>query len=217
MKRGIFLAIAFFVFTAPLSAQTFEAVPEGRPPKVFVLDAGHGGYDLGITAGEAKEKDISLNLAKDLGEALSKKGKRVFHTREVDRCMSLIGRINFINQKRPDIFISLHSSISKNFVLYAPMIRDYSSDEMVDFYSLSSRQKRYIRKSKALSDSLRKAIKEEFKVDVSQREMPLPILNSVGAPSVLIEFPSPEFMGYDQEIRTRFVNAVINGIAAYGQ
>ncbi|MEW6213733.1 MAG: N-acetylmuramoyl-L-alanine amidase [Nitrospirota bacterium] len=197
--------------------QTVEKQPVLILSKVFVLDAGHGGYDFGITAGDAREKDISLNLAKDLDVTLLRKGKRVFLTRKVDQYMSLIDRINFVNQKKPDVFISLHSSMSKNFVLYVPVIKDYSSDEMVDFYSLSSRQKKYIRKSKALSDSIGKAIKDEFKVDVIYREMPLPILNSAGAPSVLIEFPSPKFMVYDQQIRTRFVNSVINGIAAYGQ
>jgi N-acetylmuramoyl-L-alanine amidase len=185
--------------------------------KVFVIDAGHGGYDFGITSGDVSEKDISLGLAKDLWKILSKKGKKVFLTRKVDQYISLADRINLVNQKSPDVFISLHFSISENFILYSPKFEEQDSNEIVDFYSLSSRQKKYIEKSKALSDSIEKAIKDEFKANVIRREMPLPILNSVGAASVLIELPSPRFVVYDQQMKARLENSIINGVATYGQ
>jgi N-acetylmuramoyl-L-alanine amidase len=187
------------------------------PFKVFAIDPGHGGYDFGIIYGDVSEKDMSLNLAKDLYTVLSKKGKRVFLTRKADQYVSLADRINLVNQKSPDVFISLHSSMSDNFVLYNPKFEEQGSDEIVNLYSLSSRQRRYIEKSKAFSVSIEKAIEDEFKVDTICREMPLPILNSAGAPSVLIEFPSPKFLVYDQQMRARLINTIINGIALYGQ
>ena len=185
--------------------------------KVFIIDAGHGGYDFGITSGDVSEKDISLSLAKDLSAAFSKKGKKVFLTRKTDQYVSLTDRINFVNQKNPDVFISLHFSMSEKFVLYSPKFEEQGSNEMVDLYNLSSRQKKYIGKSKALSESIGKAIKDEFKADVSYMEMPLPLLNSVGAPCVLIELPSPGFMVYDQQVRSKLVNSIISGITLYGQ
>jgi N-acetylmuramoyl-L-alanine amidase len=184
---------------------------------IFVIDAGHGGYDFGITSGDVSEKDISLSLAKDLWKILSKKGKRVFLTRKVDQYISLADRINLVNQKRPDVFISLHSSLSENFVLYSPKFEEQESNEIVDFYRLSSRQKKYIGKSKILSDSIGKVIKDEFKITVIQREMPLPLLNSVGAPCILIELPSPRFLVYDQQVKARLEDSIINGVVLYGQ
>lgn len=186
-------------------------------PNVFVFDAGHGGYDFGITSGDTKEKDISLSLVKYLDTVLSKKGKKVLLTRKVDQYLSLVDRIKFVNQKNPEVFISLHSSISEDFVIHIANFRDEGSDEMVDFYSLSSRQKKFLKKSKALSDSIGKAIKDEFQKNVIYREIPLPILNSAGAPAVLIEFPSPRFVTYDQQMRMRLVDSIINGLIAYGQ
>jgi N-acetylmuramoyl-L-alanine amidase len=187
------------------------------PSKVFVIDAGHGGYDFGITSGDVSEKDISLRLSKDLSTALSKKGKKVFLTRKTDQHVSLTDRINLVNQKNPDVFISLHFSMSERFVLYSPKFEEQGSNEMVDLYSLSSRQKKYIGKSNALSESIGKAIKDEFKSDVIYMEMPLPLLNSVGAPCVLIELPSPRVMVYDQQVRSKLVSSIINGITLYGQ
>jgi N-acetylmuramoyl-L-alanine amidase len=216
--------IKFFKLSSP-ARLVFDVQPpkqlEKQPPvipsKVFAIDPGHGGYDFGIIYGNVSEKDISLSLAKDLNTVLSKKGKRVFLTRKVDQYVSLADRINLINQKRPDVFISLHSSISENIVLYSPKFEEQGSDEIVDRYSLSSSQRKYIEKSKALSVSIEKAIEDEFKINVIHREMPLPLLNSVGAPSVLIEFPSPRFLAYDQRMRRRLINSIINGIVAYEQ
>jgi N-acetylmuramoyl-L-alanine amidase len=184
---------------------------------VFVIDAGHGGYDFGITYGNVSEKDISLSLAKDLGAFLSKKGKKVFLTRKVDQYISLSDRINLVNQKKPDVFISIHSSMSKNVVLYSPKFEEQVSNELVDSYSLSSIQRGYVGKSKALSESIGKSIKDEFKSGVIYGEMPLPLLNSVGAPCVLIELPSPGFVVYDQQMRSKLVNLIINGITLYGR
>lgn len=186
-------------------------------PKIFVIDAGHGGYDFGLTSGNTKEKDLSLGLAQDLETILSRKGKKVFLTRKGDQYMSLIERIKFVNQKTPDVFLSLHSSMSENFVLYVAKFKDESSDEIVDLYSLSSRQKKYIGKSKALSENIGKALKDEFNKSVIYREMSLPILNSTSAPSIMIELPSPRSTVYDQQMRTRLINSIIKGFAAYGQ
>jgi N-acetylmuramoyl-L-alanine amidase len=216
--------IKFFRLSSParlvFDIQKKEIQPEKQPQALsrgFAIDAGHGGYDFGITHGAVSEKDISLALAKDLAAALSKKGKKVFLIRKVDQYISLTERINFANQKSPDVFISFHSSSSKDFVLYNPKFEEQVSNEMADFYSLSSKQKKYIGKSKSLSDDIEKSIEDEFKVDVIRREMPLPLLNSVGAPSVFIEYPSPVFTVYDQKMRTKLVNSIMNGIAAYGQ
>jgi N-acetylmuramoyl-L-alanine amidase len=197
--------------------KTAEKQPVPILSRVFVIDAGHGGYDFGITSGDVSEKDISLSLAKDLSTILSRKGKKVFLTRKVDQYISLADRINLVNQKSPDVFISLHSSMSEKFILYSPKFEEQGSNEIVDFYSISSRQRKYIEKSKALSVSIGKAIEDEFKTDIIRREMPLPLLNSAGAPSVLIELPSPKFMVYDQQMRARLENSIINGVATYGQ
>jgi N-acetylmuramoyl-L-alanine amidase len=195
--------------------------PEKQPAPVllksFVIDAGHGGYDFGIAFGNVSEKDITLSLAKDLGALLVKKGRKVFLVRRVDQHISFADRISLVNQKNPDAFISLHLSVSRNFVVYAPKVEEQTSNETLDSYSVAVKQKKYVAKSKALSENIIKAIKEEFKEDVFHRDMPLPVLNSVGAPSVLIEFPSPQFVTYDQQMKTRIINVILNGIAAYGQ
>jgi N-acetylmuramoyl-L-alanine amidase len=181
------------------------------------IDAGHGGYDFGITYGSTSEKDIMLTLAKDLSASLAKKGKKTFFTRRSDQYLSLGERIGIINQKTPDVCISLHASTSQGFVLYSPRFEEQTSAEPADFYSLSVRQRKYVQKSKAFAESIGKALKDAFKADIFQREMPLPLLNSVASPCILVELPSPKYVHYDQQIRGKVVDALINGVTAYEQ
>jgi N-acetylmuramoyl-L-alanine amidase len=184
----------------------------------FVIDAGHGGYDFGITSGKKSEKEVSLTLARNLGKSLSSKRKKVFYTRKADQYVPIADRIRLVNKKRPDIFISFHTSMSEDFVIYSPKFEEQGQDSesIVDYYSISSRQRRYIRKSTSLADSIESAIEVEFQIDAVRRNMHLPILNSAGAPCVLIEFPSPKFLIYDEQMEERINNAILSGFAAYG-
>jgi N-acetylmuramoyl-L-alanine amidase len=201
----------------PQAEKLPDKQPLGRVSKVFIIDPGHGGYEFGITGENVNEKNITLNLAMDLSDILMKKSKKVFLSRKADQFLSLSDRISFVNRKAPDIFISLHVSLSNNFIIYSPHFNEQSTNELVDFYSFTSRQKKYIGKSKVLAESIGKAIKEEFNMSVIRREMPLPLLQSTGAPAVLIELPFPKFMAYDQKMRERLAKTIMNGVALYEQ
>ena len=184
----------------------------------FVLDAGHGGYDFGITYGNVYEKDLVLNLSKGLSQVLLKMNKKVHLIRKVDQFVSLSDRVSFVNQKSPDIFVSLHVSLSQNIAVYRPKFDELEIKDLTDIYALTSRQKKFLWKSISLSKSLGKSFENEFGEEkIVYREFPLPILNAVGAPSVLIELPSPKYVLYDQQMKERVINAVIRGFAVYGQ
>ncbi|HDP25361.1 MAG TPA: N-acetylmuramoyl-L-alanine amidase [Deltaproteobacteria bacterium] len=75
----------------------------------IVIDPGHGGKDPGaISPTGIKEKGITLELGKLLAQRLKKDGFQVFLTREKDVFMTLEERTAFANQKKADLFISLH-------------------------------------------------------------------------------------------------------------
>lgn len=203
---------------APKAAADIKPQSDVVPAqKIYVIDTGHGGYDSGIAGDDIKEKDIVLSVAREIEGLLIKKGKKVFLTRKSDQFMSIKDRAVFTNQKFAEIFISVHVSSEEGFALYVPNISDTGYDPAVALYSLSLRQQRYLQKSRALGDGISKAVKEEFNLNVIRREMPLPILNSVAAPAVLVEIPSFRIMNYDQKTRTRLAEAIIKGFSYYGQ
>lgn len=77
---------------------------------VVVIDAGHGGKDGGAVGTFAKEKDITLNVAKLLGSKISDECEniKVVYTRDSDKYLTLQQRANIANRAKGDLFISIH-------------------------------------------------------------------------------------------------------------
>ncbi len=77
---------------------------------VVVIDAGHGGKDGGAVGTYAKEKDITLNIAKLLGSKISNECEniKVVYTRDTDKYLTLQQRANIANRAKGDLFISIH-------------------------------------------------------------------------------------------------------------
>ncbi len=87
----------------------------GLGVKTIVLDPGHGGSDPGcIGRSGLKEKEVVLDLALDLKQQLSEAGFNVALTRETDIFIPLENRTVIANQKRADLFLSLHVNAHPN-------------------------------------------------------------------------------------------------------
>ena len=78
--------------------------------KLVVIDAGHGGHDVGAIAGGKKEKDLVLQISKKLETQLKKLGYRVAMTRTNDRFLKLQERTKIADKKDAAIFISVHAN-----------------------------------------------------------------------------------------------------------
>lgn len=110
----------------PLNLTDVEAAQSASPPLLgrrIVIDAGHGGIDPGACRGNLTEETIVLDLALQLRDLLAAAGADVRLTRETDKDLSdsvplersnsrkrrdIIGRVEFVNKLRPDVFLSLH-------------------------------------------------------------------------------------------------------------
>src|SRR5580700_2788857 len=86
-----------------------------RVPKMrIVVDAGHGGWDLGTVGRQGLlEKDLVLEIAQRLGKLLeSRLGADVILTRIDDNYIPLDERAGIANQAQADLFISVHANYS---------------------------------------------------------------------------------------------------------
>lgn len=98
----------------------FRIVVDFRPSNssqkefTIAIDAGHGGKDPGaIGFNKYREKDITLAVAKKLKTKLSKDFNIVM-TRETDVFIPLATRSRIANNKKADLFVSLHANAAKN-------------------------------------------------------------------------------------------------------
>jgi N-acetylmuramoyl-L-alanine amidase len=79
-----------------------------------VLDPGHGGYDQGTVGPKGlMEKDLVLDVALRLGKLIeSRMGSEVIFTRSDDTFVPLEGRTALANEKKADLFLSIHANSS---------------------------------------------------------------------------------------------------------
>lgn len=87
--------------------------------KTIIIDAGHGGKDVGTSFKDIYEKDINLKISLELKNQLEKKGASVYLTRSGDYDLSkpnakrrkksdFDNRILLINNSKSDLYISIH-------------------------------------------------------------------------------------------------------------
>ena len=72
------------------------------------IDAGHGGWETGAVTGNVYEKDLNLNISKQVADQLRAQGYTVFETRRNDSYVQLHERDDRPNELETDIFVSIH-------------------------------------------------------------------------------------------------------------
>jgi N-acetylmuramoyl-L-alanine amidase len=102
---------------AALSVKAPEQALPARSGKFrIVLDAGHGGWDLGTVGRQGLlEKDLVLDVTQRLGKLLQTRlGSEVMFTRTSDNYLPLDQRADFANQTQADLFVSVHANYSSS-------------------------------------------------------------------------------------------------------
>lgn len=82
--------------------------------KIIVIDAAHGGKDLGAKIGDVQEKDIVEAISKKIKAQNQDENIEIFLLREGDHFMELSERVSIINNLKPSLVISLHADASKD-------------------------------------------------------------------------------------------------------
>ncbi len=104
--------------SAPVAALAAKASDQPMPAKTgrfrIVLDAGHGGWDLGTVGRKGLlEKDLVLDVTQRLGKLLrARLGSEVMFTRTDDTYLPLDQRADIANQAQADLFVSVHANYS---------------------------------------------------------------------------------------------------------
>src|SRR5688500_14658815 len=98
--------------TQPRATSSPVAAPARKSPSRprVILESGHGGRDPGapMRSTALREKDIALQVALRVGDALRANGVDVVFTRTRDTLIALDDRGRIANQAKGDVFISIH-------------------------------------------------------------------------------------------------------------
>lgn len=79
---------------------------------VVVIDPGHGGRDSGALGRKTNEKTVNLNVSLKVGEYLKSMNPNIVihYTRRKDVFIGLNERADFANDKKADLFVSVHAN-----------------------------------------------------------------------------------------------------------
>jgi len=161
MKGFKLLAISVF------SAAFLSFTPVNK--KLIIIDAGHGGNDIGASRNGIYEKEIVLNIGKKIQEFNSVQDKfEVILTRDTDNYSQLSERTALINKLNPEMVISLHMNNSPH--------------QESERYGLEI----YTQNTEA-SQKLAQQISQKFNPCEVLGEKNLHILRESKAPAVLVE------------------------------
>lgn len=107
----------------------------GLKVRRVVIDAGHGGRDTGAIGPDGtREKDVALAIASKLGRRLEAMGLEIVMTRDDDRFVTLEERTRIANQKKGDLFISVHCNAAASKALRG--IETYTLNTSSNRYSI---------------------------------------------------------------------------------
>lgn len=200
------------VKTTPKAVLVPKKTVEAKKPTqisnyfTVVIDSGHGGSDVGATRNNIHEKDITLKISKMVEENLKDKNVKVYMVRDRDKTVSLAERCEFSNEKKPNLFVSIHVNSSTN--------EDIKGVE-THWYKEDSRQyANYVHKE------MQKKIKNWNTVDRGLFNSKFYVINHTDAPAILCE------IGFisnkderDEIIKTKrqeeIAEAIANGIYNY--
>lgn len=210
--------------------------------KKIVVDAGHGGKDTGaIGRMGTKEKDINLLIALELARVLRiDGGYEVYLTRTDDTFVSLIDRTVFANEKKADLFISIHcnASISKSqggFEIYflAENASDPHAEAAEEFENSVEEMEEHSAKKQKVQELLFSMAKNEFMNESSLlcnaidtavvKRVPIDnrgvkranfhVLHGTEMPSVLIETAFVTRPSEEQKLRQRkYRSAIVDAV-----
>ena len=175
---------------------------------IVVIDAGHGGEDLGGTATDGTtEKDLALAIALKVKSLNNNPNINVILSRESDKFINIVDRANFANTSNANLLVSIHidnaaTSKSNGTTCYIP-----------------SKKNLYIKESAFIAKNILSATSELFpKGKIATREKGIWVIENANMPAVLFEsgfISNPNDLKLVKENEEKIASMLLDGINSY--
>ena len=178
-----FLLLVFLCVVIMFTLTKIRALNEDENlfGKIIYIDAGHGGKDNGASVENVLEDNINLNISKLLAEKLIDAGAYVLMSRTSDYDLAslydknrkrtdLLKRVNYINNSKPDIFISIHLNTYSSPLISGPQVFYQDNED-----------------SKQIAEIMQKKLNDLSNRNRNSKYGDFYILNNTKCPGILIE------------------------------
>jgi N-acetylmuramoyl-L-alanine amidase len=103
-------ALPSFVALALSALILLPSTASAQDRPLVVIDAGHGGEEIGVEAGGVLEKDLVLEIAFVMGAEFARKGWDVIYTRTRDEAVAWADRQRIAEEAGAQFLIMLHAN-----------------------------------------------------------------------------------------------------------
>lgn len=171
--------------TKPEEPEEADKPIEGEGP-IVVIDAGHGGSDPGAIGYDSEgnpllyEKNVNLNISRQVYTILKENGVRVYMTRNDDSYVSLSERTEFANELGASLFISIHCNSYTSSDMNGTLVMHHTDESIAEEYGVSGRNV-----ANNILAYLPKALETENKGRVNGNAMY--VIRNAKMPSVIVE------------------------------
>lgn len=186
-----------------------------QPQYVIVLDAAHGGNDIGARVSDKLlEKDLSLGFAVRLRQALASHGVQIVTTRDTDTAVSMLTRSETANHALAAACITLHATATGSGVhLFTSSL---GPTPYTRFLPWQTAQSAYISQSLRLSSEISTALGHAA-VPVTLGRTSLQPMDSFACPAIAVEI-APLIGGNTTKAAplsdTEYQNKIIDALTA---
>lgn len=182
---------------------------------VITIDPGHGGRDSGTLYGNILEKNINLEIAKELEQELGKNGAITYLTRNADVDLSsiydpkkkrgdLYRRLQLIKKNNSNLYLSIHINWYQN--------SSYKGAEVL-YHSINEN-------NKLLAESIMQEFKTTLNSTRTVKKTDLYMYRNTTTPGVLIECgylsnPTERKLLMDKDYQKKISKAITQGVINY--
>lgn len=175
----LLLVTGLFAFRIAQEQAEEASVAVAQHPFKLVVDAGHGGTDMGTYgANNAVEKDFTLLIARKIKALSPEYGIDVVLTRDADKTVPLQDRTRLAASEKANAFVSLHLNAQHSATKNLAGMEVYISE-----------QNGYARQSSLMGSTLISSLSSSFTIKPALlvERQPVWVLKHAAMPAVLIE------------------------------
>ncbi|CAG7655350.1 N-acetylmuramoyl-L-alanine amidase [Paenibacillus allorhizosphaerae] len=205
-----------------LMALSLLIMPGPASAAKIVVDAGHGGSDPGaIGVNGLQEKQVNLDIAKRLRDLLVKEGYEVALSRDSDLYLSLQQRVDFMNEQKADLFVSIHANSYSSPSARGAMVLYYDDRYPQASYPASEEMKALTPQSKELAQKVLDNLVDATGVEnLGLVPSAVYVVRNGTIPSILVETaflssPADAALLADSTMRQKMARGIADGIETY--
>ena len=200
-----------------------DASRDKNTKRAIFLDPGHGGSDSGAVENGVREKDLTLSVYNKVSSRLASLGYTVLTSRNTDKDVGLVSRVDQANKSNADMFLSIHFNAGGRGTAYGIETYYYKHEQGYEpeINKDNHNSPERIEKSRKLANKIQQnLLYKTGAYDRGVKRASFAVLRETSIPSILVELGFIDNQEEVNKIKTneyqeKLADGIVDGIVEY--